>query len=152
MKKPVATAATLSSPCKAQMIMSNGRSKRNTFAAWRAAGRDRLAALGGRSLASLGRGGALALRKAWLGGGLFPALVIGAFALRWIALWRGALTYDAAGLWAGQAYIWGDWALHLGDVTSFVYGDNFPPTNTRYAGAPLAYHYLTSITAAASRP
>jgi hypothetical protein len=123
--------------------------ERPAFASWRAAGRDRLAALGGRSLASLGRAGALALRKAWLGGGLCPALVIGAFVLRWIALWRGALTYDAAGLWAGQAYIWGDWSLHLGDVTSFVYADNFPPQDPRLPGHPYAYHYLASVTAAA---
>lgn len=75
--------------------------------------------------------------------------ILGAFIVRWAILWGTALTYDGQGLWASQTYIWGDWALHLGDVTSFVYGDNFPPQNTRYVGTPLAYHYLTSITGAA---
>src|SRR5262249_4864253 len=31
----------------------------------------------------------------------------------------------------------------------FAYGDNFPPTHPRLAGAPFAYHYLTSVTVAA---
>jgi hypothetical protein len=79
---------------------------------------------------------------------LVPVLVISAFVVRWVVLWSGALTTNDEGLWAGHIYIWGDWALHLGDVTSFVYGDNFPPRNTRWAGGPLAYHYLTSLTAA----
>lgn len=81
--------------------------------------------------------------------GPLAAGVIALFAVRWTMLWRGALTTDAAGLWAGHINIWGDWALHLGDVTSFIYGDNFPPVNSRYLGGPLAYHYLPSITAAA---
>lgn len=81
--------------------------------------------------------------------GPFAALVLVGFAVRWTILWRTAFTSDAQGLWAGHIYIWGDWALHLGDVTAFVYGDNFPPVLTRYLGAPLAYHYLPSITAAA---
>ncbi len=75
--------------------------------------------------------------------------ILGLFIIRWALLWRGALTYEATGLFAGQVNIWGDWALHLGDVTAFVYGDNLPPQNTRWAGTPYAYHYLTSITAAA---
>ncbi|MBV8993795.1 MAG: hypothetical protein JO287_08860, partial [Pseudonocardiales bacterium] len=82
--------------------------------------------------------------------GPFSAIILGLFTLRWAILWAGALTYDGQGLWANQINIWGDWALHLGDVTSFAYGDNFPPQNTRYAGGPLAYHYLTSITCAAA--
>jgi hypothetical protein len=81
--------------------------------------------------------------------GPLSTAILGAFVVRWALLWAGALTYDSRGLWAGQSFIWGDWALHLGDVTSFVWGDNFPPENTRYVGGPLAYHYLTSITAAA---
>jgi hypothetical protein len=81
--------------------------------------------------------------------GPLSTVILGLFALRWAILWTSALVYDKEGLWANQINIWGDWALHLGDVTSFAYGDNFPPQNTRYAGGPLAYHYLTSITSAA---
>lgn len=75
--------------------------------------------------------------------------IIATFIVRWFFLWRSVLFTDATGLVAGQINVWGDWALHLGDVTSFVYGDNFPPQNIRLAGTPYAYHYLTSITAAA---
>ena len=80
---------------------------------------------------------------------VLPAAVIGWFVVRWALLWSGALTYDEAGLWAGQINIWGDWAQHLGDVASFAYADNFPPMHPRYAGDPYAYHYLASLTAAA---
>ena len=81
--------------------------------------------------------------------GPLSAFVLVAFAVRWTLLWRGAFSYDAQGLTAGHINIWGDWALHLGDVTSFVYGDNFPPVNSRYLGIPLVYHYLPSVTASA---
>jgi hypothetical protein len=69
--------------------------------------------------------------------GPLSACVIVGFAIRWTILWRGALVFDAQqGLMAGHINIWGDWALHLGDVTSFVYGDNYPPVNSRYLGIP----------------
>jgi hypothetical protein len=80
---------------------------------------------------------------------LVATLVLAAFAVRWILLYSTTLTLDADGLWAGHRNIWGDWAQHLGDVTSFAYGDNFPPTHPRLAGLPFAYHYLTSVTVAA---
>lgn len=80
---------------------------------------------------------------------LLPALVIGGFVLRWALLWSGALTDGPDGLYAGHINFWGDWAAHLGDVTSFAYGENFPPVYPRLAGQPFAYHYLASLTAAA---
>ncbi|MGH7633357.1 MAG: hypothetical protein ACRENC_06475, partial [Gemmatimonadaceae bacterium] len=80
---------------------------------------------------------------------LGAALLLAAFIVRWALLWHDALTIDGHGLWASLVNLWGDWALHLGDVTSFVYGDNFPPGNPRLAGHVLSYHYLTSVTVAA---
>jgi hypothetical protein len=80
---------------------------------------------------------------------LFAVVVFAAFVVRWILLFRSTLTLEPDGLWAGHRNIWGDWAQHLGDVTSFAYGDNFPPTHPRLAGLPFAYHYLTSVTVAA---
>jgi hypothetical protein len=82
-------------------------------------------------------------------GARFAFVVIVLLAVRWALLWSSAWTFDDRGLWAGHTYLWGDWSLHLGDVTSFAFGDNFPPVSPRYAGLPHAYHYLTSITAAA---
>jgi len=80
---------------------------------------------------------------------LIPALVLGGFVVRWVLLWTGAYTTDSNDLWVTHVNLWGDWARHLGDVTSFAYGDNFPPVHPRLAGEPFAYHYLTSITVAA---
>ncbi len=69
--------------------------------------------------------------------------------VRWALLWSGALTVRADGLWAGHEYIWSDWPTHLGIVTRFAYGGNFPPENTLFAGLPLSYHYLSDLTPAA---
>ena len=81
--------------------------------------------------------------------GWIAAAVLAAFVVRWALLCASALTVDASGLRAGHIHIWGDWSQHLGDVTSFAYGDNFPPTHPRFTGHPLSYHYLTSVTVAA---
>ncbi len=80
--------------------------------------------------------------------GWLPAIVIGLFVVRLALLWSSALTLEPDGLWAGHLYIWSDWTVHLGDTASFAFADNFPPMHPRLAGAPLAYHYLTSLTAA----
>ncbi len=92
---------------------------------------------------------AAAARWVWTHLGVWPALVIGAFVLRWAILWRGALTNGADGLWASPVNIWWDWGFHLADTMSFAAADNFPPESVHYAGHPLAYHYLPSLTAAA---
>ena len=97
---------------------------------------------------SVGRQVRAGFRRVRADVGPWPALVIGLIVVRLALLWAGGLTEDANGLWAGHEYIWSDWTVHLGDTTSFAYGDNFPPAHPRLAGAPLAYHYLTSITAA----
>ncbi len=83
---------------------------------------------------------------------LLPTLVIGAFAVRWAIFWKDALTYGPNGMFAGHVNIWGDWPVHLGIVSSFAYGNNFPPTHPRFDGHAFAYHYLSDLTAAAFVP
>ncbi len=78
-----------------------------------------------------------------------PIVVIGAFAVRWAFYWRDALQERSTGLWAGHVNIWGDWPVHLGIVSSFAYGANFPPEHPRFADHAFAYHYLSDLTAAA---
>lgn len=78
-----------------------------------------------------------------------PALVIGAFAVRWAFFWRDAIFMKGGELWAGHVNIWGDWPVHLGVVSSFVWGGNFPPEHPRFLDHPFAYHYLSDLTAAA---
>ena len=76
-------------------------------------------------------------------------LVLGVAAIAWALFWSQALRMTPDGISAGTVGISGDWSLHLGDVSSFAYGDNFPPQNPRFAGRGYPYHYLTSITVAA---
>jgi len=83
---------------------------------------------------------------------LLPTVVIGAFAVRWVFFWRDALVVNANGLYAGHVNIWGDWTVHLGIVSSFAYGANFPPSHPRFDGHAFAYHYLSDLTAAAMVP
>jgi len=80
---------------------------------------------------------------------LVPIVVLGFLFARWLFFWSGAVTVEPDGLYVGSRYLYGDVAQHLGDVMAFAAGDNFPPEHPRFAGAPFAYHYLTSITSAA---
>jgi len=82
--------------------------------------------------------------------GRIVALVLGAFALRFAILWWTVLRVDATGLSAGWVNLWADWGMHLGDVSSFAYGGNFPHVHPRLIGHAYSYHFLTSVTAAAS--
>jgi len=83
-------------------------------------------------------------RWGWLAS---AALVL--LALRWLLFWSTAFTLRADGLWASQLSLWGDGAQHLGDITSFAYGDNFPPLHPRFPGHAFNYHYLAAVTSAA---
>jgi hypothetical protein len=69
--------------------------------------------------------------------------------VRWALLWSSALTVRPDGLWAGHEYLWSDWPTHLGIVTHFAFGGNFPPEHPLFAGLPLSYHYLSDLTPAA---
>jgi hypothetical protein len=82
-----------------------------------------------------------------LGG--FALVVLAAFALRWLLFWGTAFPLEADGLWASQLSLWGDGAQHLGDITSFAYGGNFPPHHPRFPGHAFNYHYLAALTSAA---
>jgi hypothetical protein len=81
--------------------------------------------------------------------GLFPAAVLGGLTLLWVSFYPGMTFERDGGLWASQVHVWSDLSVHLGQVTAFAYGDNFPPHNPFYAGEPFAYHYLISVTTAA---
>jgi hypothetical protein len=80
---------------------------------------------------------------------LLGTILLVGFTARWALLWATALEIRPDGLWAGHEYIWSDWPTHLGIVTAFAWGDNFPPEHTLFAGLPLAYHYLSDLTPAA---
>ena len=65
------------------------------------------------------------------GQSLFAAIVLGILVLRWLLFWSGAFTVDAEGLWTSQDSLWGDAAQHLGDTTSFAYGDKIGRASCR---------------------
>lgn len=84
----------------------------------------------------------------WLARGRWlPLVVIALLTARWLVTWSGAIV-ETDGLVAGHVTLWGDWPIHLGNVASFAFGDNFPPQHPRFAGAPFGYHYLADLTAA----
>ena len=104
--------------------------------------------LGGRLLESL-RGPVPRLRGFVAGLDPIATAVIGLLVVRWAILWASAIVYQPDALWAAQKNIWSDWPYHLGIVSSFAFGDNFPPQNILFAGLPLSYHYLSDLTPAA---
>ncbi|MGI8552693.1 MAG: DUF2298 domain-containing protein [Dehalococcoidia bacterium] len=75
--------------------------------------------------------------------------MLGAFALLWWNFYQTALSYRPDGLWTSDLHIWSDWPVHLGQLTSFAFGDNFPPQNPFFSGHALNYHFLSAFTAAA---
>lgn len=81
-----------------------------------------------------------------------PTLVVGFILVRWTIFWSGALFYTDGGVSAAHVNIFGDLPVHMGNATSFAYGDNFPPEHPRFAGHPLAYHHLSDLGAAALIP
>ena len=94
---------------------------------------------------------ALGQRLRDLAGRLDPwaTALVALLVVRWALLWSSALTIRPDGLWAGHEYLWSDWPTHLGIVTRFAFGGNFPPEHLLYAGLPLSYHYLSDLTPAA---
>lgn len=48
-----------------------------------------------------------------------------------------------SGIWKSPVY-W-DFNVHYPSIQNFVYGDNFPPQNESFAGAPLAYHFFFDL-------
>ncbi len=76
-----------------------------------------------------------------------PVVVFGVIFLIWGQFWRYAVTYTPD-LSVSTTHLFADWPLHLGDVASMVYGDNFPMDAPRFAGSPYGYHYLATFTAA----
>jgi hypothetical protein len=80
--------------------------------------------------------------------GLFPIAVLTSLILLWGAFYLTMTSFRDGALWASQIHIWSDLPVHLGQITSFAYAGNFPPSNPFYANEPLSYHYLISLTAA----
>ena len=63
-------------------------------------------------------------------------------------LFSQMLVVGPEGIWAGGSNVWGDWAGHMGYITNWLYGSNWPPQNPWYAGIRLSYPFLFDFTSA----
>ena len=60
---------------------------------------------------------------------------------------RAVFERDGA-IWTGAINNVGDLPLHKSMITSFAYGENFPPEHSEFAGARLTYAFLVDFISA----
>ena len=73
-------------------------------------------------------------------------LVAGVLVL-WFAYQRAMIVKDD-GIYTSYIDNYADLTLHLGIISGFVYGENYPPEHPEYAGTRLAYPFLADFVAA----
>ncbi len=57
----------------------------------------------------------------------------------------GMLSYKEDTYFVQPVHAYGDISLHLGIISSFVYGDNFPAQNPNFAGTPISYPFMVDF-------
>ncbi|PWT82193.1 MAG: hypothetical protein C5B44_02590 [Acidobacteria bacterium] len=88
-----------------------------------------------------------ALRK--LSGRSLPYVAFyGAIALIFWRIFDRAVIEDSSGIFTGLLNNFGDLPFHISVITSFAYGDNFPPQDPTFAGVPFTYPFLTDFVSA----
>src|ERR1700752_108829 len=68
-----------------------------------------------------------------------------------VVLWRvfdRAVIEDSTGLSTGLLNNFGDLPFHLSVITSFVFGNNFPPEDPTYAGVRFTYPFISDFVSA----
>jgi len=65
-----------------------------------------------------------------------------------IVLFFKSIYVDSQGITAGNRLVWTDWPVHLAIISSFVYGNNFPPQNPLYAGQLISYPFFADFLSA----
>ncbi|HEV2529653.1 MAG TPA: hypothetical protein VGT61_14490 [Thermomicrobiales bacterium] len=83
-------------------------------------------------------------RISWL-----PTIVFGAMLIVWAQFWSNVVQYTPDQMTLSSTHFISDWPMHIGDLATMVYGDNFPVEAPRVAGETYGYHYLATVTAAA---
>jgi hypothetical protein len=74
-------------------------------------------------------------------------LVVCSVFLFW-AVYERAMFESGGTIYTGVDNNLGDLPFHLSIITSFVHGENFPPTHPEYAGARLTYPFVVDFVAA----
>jgi hypothetical protein len=73
------------------------------------------------------------------------------YALVTVVLWKvfsRAMIEDSTGLSTGLLNNFGDLPFHLSVITSFVFGNNFPPEDPTYAGVRFTYPFISDFVSA----
>ncbi|HEX6719370.1 MAG TPA: hypothetical protein VF088_19860 [Pyrinomonadaceae bacterium] len=73
------------------------------------------------------------------------------YALTAVILWKvfsRAVIEDSTGLSTGLLNNFGDLPFHLSVITSFVFGNNFPPEDPTYAGVRFTYPFISDFVSA----
>ncbi len=68
-----------------------------------------------------------------------------------LVMWKvfsRAMIYDESGISTGLLNNFGDLPFHLSVITSFAYGNNFPPEDPTYAGVRFTYPFITDFVSA----
>jgi hypothetical protein len=68
-----------------------------------------------------------------------------------LVMWKvfsRAMIYDVSGISTGLLNNFGDLPFHLSVITSFAYGNNFPPEDPTYAGVRFTYPFITDFVSA----
>ena len=66
-------------------------------------------------------------------------------------LWRAfqrAMIQEPEGIFTGLLNNFGDLPFHISVITSFAFGNNFPPQDPTFAGVPFTYPFLTDFVSA----
>jgi hypothetical protein len=92
-----------------------------------------------------------AIRQGYLDPGRLPLGYIVFYTIVAVILWRvfqGAMIDVPEGIFTGVLNNFGDLPFHLSVISSFAYGNNFPPEDPTYAGVRFTYPFLTDFVSA----
>lgn len=62
-----------------------------------------------------------------------------------VLIFSKSIFVDSSGIVAGNRLVWIDWPVHIALISSFVYGNNFPPQNPLYSGPVLTYPFFSDF-------
>jgi hypothetical protein len=92
-----------------------------------------------------------AIRQGYLDPSRLPLGYIVFYTIVAMILWRAfqrAMIDVPEGIFTGVLNNFGDLPFHLSVISSFAYGNNFPPEDPTYAGARFTYPFLTDFVSA----
>ncbi len=80
-------------------------------------------------------------QRSWQLFGIGLVLFVGLFSY----LVAGMLSFKNETYYVQPVHAYGDISLHLGIISSFVFGNNFPPQNPNFSGSPISYPFMVDF-------